>query len=76
VKLVALEEAFWYDKLATDGTPLSRVPVKPEVIAGWRRKLADFTEYRLPEVDKHGIDKASAVADRSRHQRGSLCRLR
>jgi 2,3-dihydroxybenzoate decarboxylase len=76
VKLVALEEAFWYDKLATDGTPLSRVPVKPEAIAGWRRKLADFTEYRLPEMDKHGIDKASAVADRSRHQRESLCRLR
>jgi hypothetical protein len=28
VKLIALEEAFWYDKLATDGTPVGRVPVK------------------------------------------------
>ena len=35
VKLIALEEAFWYDKLATDGTPLSRVPVKPDVVADW-----------------------------------------
>jgi 2,3-dihydroxybenzoate decarboxylase len=56
VKLIALEEAFWYDKLSTDGTPLPHLPVKPEVIAGWRRKLADFTEYRLPEMDKHGVD--------------------
>jgi 2,3-dihydroxybenzoate decarboxylase len=56
VKLIALEEAFWYDKLSTDGTPNAYVPVKPEVIAGWRRKLPDFTEYRLPDMDKHGID--------------------
>jgi hypothetical protein len=44
VKLIALEEAFWYDKLATDGTPDALIPVKPEVIAGWRRRLPDFTE--------------------------------
>jgi 2,3-dihydroxybenzoate decarboxylase len=56
MKLIALEEAFWYDKLATDGTPVDVVPVKPEVIAGWQRRLVDFTEYRLPEMDKHGID--------------------
>jgi hypothetical protein len=56
VELIALEEAFWYDKLSTHGTPDAHLPVKPEVIAGWRRKLADFTEYRLPEMDKHGID--------------------
>ena len=35
MKLIALEEAFWYDKLATDGTPLGRVPVKPDVVADW-----------------------------------------
>jgi 2,3-dihydroxybenzoate decarboxylase len=56
VKLIALEEAFSYDKLSTDSTPLPYLPVKTEVIAGWRRRLADFTEYRLPEMDKHGID--------------------
>ena len=56
MKLIALEEAFWYDQLSSDGTPHAVVPAKPEVIAGWRRKLPDFTEYRLPEMDKHGID--------------------
>lgn len=56
MKLIALEEAFWYDKLTTDGSPLSRVPVKSEVLADWRRRLADFTELRLPEMDKHGVD--------------------
>ena len=56
MKLIALEEAFWYDKLSTDGTPDALVPVKPEVIAGWRRRPPDFTKYRLPDVDKHGID--------------------
>ena len=35
MKLIALEEAFWYDKLATDGTPLGCVPVKPDVVADW-----------------------------------------
>jgi 2,3-dihydroxybenzoate decarboxylase len=56
VNMIALEEAFWYDKLATDGSPLTHVPVKPEVVAGWRRELADFTEFRLPEMDRHGVD--------------------
>jgi 2,3-dihydroxybenzoate decarboxylase len=56
VKLIALEEAFWYDKLSTDGTPDALIPVKPERIADWMRRLPDFTEYRLPEMDKHGVD--------------------
>jgi len=56
MKLIALEEAFWYDKLATDGSPLGRLPVKSEVTADWQRRLADFTEFRLPEMDRHGID--------------------
>ncbi|HEY4454687.1 MAG TPA: amidohydrolase family protein [Pseudonocardiaceae bacterium] len=56
MKLIALEEGFWYDKLATDGSPLGLIPVRSELIADWRRKLVDFTEYRLPEMDRHGID--------------------
>ena len=56
MKLIALEEAFWYDKLATDGSPLSHLPVKPEAIASWRRLLPDFTEFRLPDMDKYGVD--------------------
>ena len=56
MKLIALEEAFWYDKLATDSSPLSHLPAKPDVIAGWQRLLPDFTEFRLPEMDKYGVD--------------------
>ncbi|HEY7259938.1 MAG TPA: amidohydrolase family protein [Trebonia sp.] len=55
MKLIALEEAVWYDKLATDGSPLSRVPVRPEVLARWQRRLGDFAEFRLPDMDKFGI---------------------
>jgi 2,3-dihydroxybenzoate decarboxylase len=56
MKLIALEEAFWYDKLATEGSPTSRVGVKGPVAADWRQRLADFTEFRLPEMDKYGVD--------------------
>lgn len=56
MKLIALEEGFWYDRLATDGSPLGRIPVKPDVLADWRRRLVDFTQLRLPEMDKYGVD--------------------
>ncbi|GAA3580170.1 amidohydrolase family protein [Amycolatopsis ultiminotia] len=56
MKVIALEEGFWYDKLATDGSPLKHLPVQPEAAADWRRRLVDFTELRLPEMDAHGID--------------------
>jgi 2,3-dihydroxybenzoate decarboxylase len=56
VKLIALEEAFWYDKLATDGSPATHLPVKSELVADWQRRLADFTEFRLPEMDRHGVE--------------------
>jgi 2,3-dihydroxybenzoate decarboxylase len=41
MRLIALEEAFWYDKLATEGSPTSRVPVNKAVAADWRQRLAD-----------------------------------
>ena len=47
MKPIALEEAFWYGKLSTGGTPDVHIPLKAEVIAGWRRRLADFTQDRL-----------------------------
>jgi hypothetical protein len=40
MRLIALEEWFWHDKLPTDGTPFGRVPVEPEVVDGFRRRLA------------------------------------
>ncbi|MEU6403381.1 amidohydrolase family protein [Streptomyces sp. NPDC046985] len=56
MKLIALEEAFWYDGLETDGTIEGRSPVKPVKQADWERRLGDFTEFRLPEMDEAGID--------------------
>jgi 2,3-dihydroxybenzoate decarboxylase len=56
MKIVALEESFWYEKLATEGSTVSHVRVKSAVAADWRRKLADFTEYRLPDMDRNGVD--------------------
>ncbi|WP_285775004.1 amidohydrolase family protein [Microtetraspora sp. NBRC 13810] len=56
---MALEEAFWFDGLTTAGsfTGAGRVtPYRPEAVEGYTRKLTDFTEYRLPEMDEHGID--------------------
>jgi 2,3-dihydroxybenzoate decarboxylase len=54
VKLVALEEAFSIPGLADPMPGLSsRVSAYAEE---WRRKLPDFTEYRLPEMDDAGID--------------------
>jgi len=56
VKIIALEESFWYEKLATEGSTVSHVRVKGAVAAEWQRKLVDFTEYRLPDMDRNGVD--------------------
>jgi 2,3-dihydroxybenzoate decarboxylase len=56
MKIIALEESFWYDKLSTEGSTVSHVRVKSAVAADWQRKLVDFTEYRLPDMDRNGVD--------------------
>jgi 2,3-dihydroxybenzoate decarboxylase len=56
VKIIALEESFWYEKLATEGSTVSHVRVKSAVAADWQRKLVDFSEYRLPDMDRNGVD--------------------
>jgi 2,3-dihydroxybenzoate decarboxylase len=57
MRRVALEEAFWFDGLKTAGSfTMQKPPFKEEVLAGFRRRLPDFTEFRLPEMDKAGID--------------------
>ena len=50
MKLIAPEDAFWCDKLSTDGTPLGRVPVKSEVVDGWR-----FGSSTLPSTGSMSI---------------------
>jgi 2,3-dihydroxybenzoate decarboxylase len=57
VRRVALEEAFWFGELTTPGSfTAQHTPIKAEVLADYARRLADFTEFRLPEMDRHGVD--------------------
>ena len=57
MKIIALEESFWYEKLATEGsTARAWLQLKSGVAADWQRKLVDFTEYRLPDMDRNDVD--------------------
>ena len=57
MKIIALEESFWYEKLSTEGnTARAWLQLKSGVGADWQRKLVDFTEYRLPDMDRNGVD--------------------
>ena len=65
MKYVALEEAF---SIAGLGDPMQHklLRAKPDYAEQWQRKLADFTEYRLPEMDAAGIDiDATTAPDRA-----------
>jgi hypothetical protein len=55
MRYIALEEAF---SIAGLGKHLRQMPLRPkkEYAESWQTKLADFTEYRLPEMDAAGID--------------------
>jgi 2,3-dihydroxybenzoate decarboxylase len=54
---VALEEAFWFDGLATPSSFRElRRRYTTEALDRLARRLVDFTEYRLPEMDEYGID--------------------
>jgi 2,3-dihydroxybenzoate decarboxylase len=57
VAYIALEEAFSIPELATR-QPASkmRIRVTADYASACGRKLADFEEYRLPDMDEHGID--------------------
>src|SRR6201987_211225 len=56
MKIIALEESFWYEELATEGSTISHVRIKSAVAADWQRKLVDFTDYRLPDMDRNDVD--------------------
>ena len=46
MKVIALEESFWYEKLATEGSTVAHVRVKSAVAADWQRKLV------VPEIGR------------------------
>jgi 2,3-dihydroxybenzoate decarboxylase len=56
MKYIALEEAFSIPDL--DRQPFARSDSRRvrRLVEDWSRKLPDFTEYRLPEMDAAGID--------------------
>jgi 2,3-dihydroxybenzoate decarboxylase len=57
MRIVALEEAFWVDGLQTPGSFMAqRPPLKRAALQRYARRLTDFTEYRLPDMDRYGID--------------------
>ncbi len=54
---IALEEAFAIPELAhRQPATEMRIRVKAEYATAWASKLVDFEEYRLPDMDAHGID--------------------
>ncbi|MGV0811046.1 amidohydrolase family protein [Mycolicibacterium boenickei] len=54
---IALEECFAIPALPyRPPTPAAGISIRPEYADAWARKLVDFEEYRLPEMDAHGID--------------------
>jgi 2,3-dihydroxybenzoate decarboxylase len=57
MKYIALEEAFSIPELA-DRLPFAvfRSQLSQRHAEDWARKLPDFTEYRLPEMDAAGVD--------------------
>lgn len=57
MRYVALEECFSIPELASRlaGPPLG-IRLSKQYAADVAKKLSDFTEYRLPDMDAHGID--------------------
>jgi 2,3-dihydroxybenzoate decarboxylase len=57
MKIIAMEEAFSVPKMATRGASLDQPSAfRPSVLENWERRLPDFTEYRLRDMDEHGVD--------------------
>ena len=57
MRYVALEEAFSIPELdARQAPPWPENRFSVRSLADWGRRLPDFTEFRLPEMDAAGID--------------------
>ncbi|MFJ5686116.1 amidohydrolase family protein [Streptomyces sp. NPDC093099] len=57
MKIIALEEAFSVPGMATAGASLHQpTKFRPSVLAEFERRLPDFNELRLKDMDEHGVD--------------------
>ena len=57
MRYIALEEAFSVPELPDrQPSPWRGLPLSQHYLEDWARRLPDFTEYRLPEMDEAGID--------------------
>lgn len=52
---IAIEEAFSVPQWHAE-SDWPELPIDRQLVATWSRKLRDITEFRLPEMDAHGID--------------------
>ncbi|WP_435173483.1 amidohydrolase family protein [Actinacidiphila sp. bgisy145] len=55
MRVIAMEEAFAIPRLQAR-FPVPRTGTAAGWIKDWGQRLADFTAYRLPDMDEHGID--------------------
>ena len=57
MRYIALEEAFSIPELKhRQPPPWTGLRMKKALLQDWARRLPDFTEYRLPDMDEAGID--------------------
>ncbi|MFJ9779153.1 amidohydrolase family protein [Amycolatopsis sp. NPDC101161] len=55
MRLIAMEEAFAIPELQAR-FPVPRTGTAAHWIEDWAKRLGDFTTFRLPDMDEHGID--------------------
>ncbi|WP_275290733.1 amidohydrolase family protein [Amycolatopsis sp. La24] len=55
MRYIAMEEAFALPELQA-GYPVPKTETAARWVEDWGKRLCDYTTYRLPEMDAHGID--------------------
>ena len=56
MKVIALEEAFSMEGLKMVPKPDDwPIPIDPQIMETWGTRLRDFEEWRLPDMDAHGV---------------------
>ncbi|MGB8416411.1 amidohydrolase family protein [Paraburkholderia sp.] len=56
MKFIALEEAFAIEGLRMGSKAVDTpVPIDDAIMAEWKKRLVDLTEWRLPEMDANGV---------------------